>query len=62
MILNDDGKYTQITVKIAEDIPEKSCDTVLDNLKVNRRQPLCDLVYKDCIKYYTKQEKKATIN
>ena len=28
------GNYDQITVKIAEDIPEHLCQTVLDKLKV----------------------------
>ena len=35
MRLGDNGRYQQITIKIAEDIPESSCDTVLTNLKVS---------------------------
>ena len=35
MRLGSNGRYQQITIKIADDIPEDSCDIVLDNLKVS---------------------------
>ena len=34
--LNDDGEYTQITVKIDDDIPDDDCEELLDNLKVSK--------------------------
>ena len=36
MKLNEDGEYTQITVKIDDDIPDDDCETLLDNLKVGK--------------------------
>ena len=34
--LNNDGEYTQITVKIDDDIPDDDCEELLDNLKVSK--------------------------
>ena len=34
MKITRDGKYTQVTVKINEDIPESQCAKLLANLKV----------------------------
>ena len=41
MKLGNDGRYEQITVKIADDIPENECDTLLKNLKVSFEKILC---------------------
>ena len=34
MKINKDGSYSQVTVRISEDIPEKDCASYLSNLKV----------------------------
>ena len=36
MELNEDGEYSQITVKIADDVPDDNCEELLENLKVSK--------------------------
>ena len=33
--LDGNGKYTQITVRIEDDVPDDDCEELIDNLKVN---------------------------
>ena len=34
MRLSPTGRYDQITIRISEDMPEDSCETILTNIKV----------------------------
>ena len=34
MQLNENGEYTNIVIKVEEDVPEQSCARLLNNLKV----------------------------
>ena len=36
MRLSPTGRYDQITIRISEDIPEDSCETILTNIKVRK--------------------------
>ena len=36
MELNEDGEYSQITVKIDDDVPDDNCEELLKNLKVSK--------------------------
>ena len=34
--LNEDGEYSQITVKIDDDVPDDNCEELIENLKVSK--------------------------
>ena len=40
--MNENGEYTNIVIKVEDDIPENSCASLLDNLKVTNKQPRLD--------------------
>ena len=35
--LNENGEYTNIVIKVEDDIPENSCESLLNNLKVTNK-------------------------
>ena len=53
MRLSPTGRYDQITIRISEDIPEDSCETILTNIKVRDvyRETLLVTEHFTCLNY-----------
>ena len=56
MKLNEDGEYSQITIKIDDDVPDDNCEELLDNLKVSK-----DMGRLYCLFHYLFPLRKLTV-
>ena len=56
MKLNENGEYSQITVKIDDDVPDDNCEELLDNLKVSK-----DMGRLYCLLHYPFPLRKLTV-
>ena len=61
MRLGSDGRYTRVTVRLSDDLPESQCANILSNLKVCKLYS-SQLVYLVILDRYVKRKSLILIN